>query len=161
MSRVEQLSVRFAQRLNWVAAGSVAAMMLLTSADVLLRLIRRPIPGTYEIVGLLGAVGISFALAYTSVEQGHIAVDVLVRKLRPGLRRLVEVVNTSCAIVLFSVICRQCALCAAELKLSGEVSLTLQMPTYPYVYGIAIGCGCFCAVLAVQLAGSIRSLVTT
>ena len=78
MVRFERFVLYLTHTFNWIAAGAVIAMMLLTSADVILRLFRRPITGAYEIVGLLGAIVISFSLAYTSVEKGHIAVEFLV-----------------------------------------------------------------------------------
>jgi hypothetical protein len=45
---------------------------------------------------------------------------------------------------------RQCLVYAADLKGFGEVSMTLQMPIYPFVYGIAAGCGLLTLVLAVR-----------
>lgn len=132
---------------NWVGAIAVTAMMLLTCADVLLRILRCPIPGTYEIVGLLGATFVSFSLAQTTTERGHIAVDFLVRKLSPGLQALIDCINSIICALLFAVIARQSILYALDLKNSGEVSMTLQMPIHPFVYGIALGCGLLSLVL--------------
>jgi len=134
-------------------------MMLLTTTDVIMRLVATPIPGVYEIVGLLGVVAVSFSLAYTSVEKGHIAVEFLVRKLspkNPGSRCRGKRFSF---LVLFFFICRQCVVYAGVLKESGEVSLTIQMPIYPFVYGIAIGCAALCIVLLMELIQSIRRIV--
>ncbi len=49
--------------------------MLLTVADVVLRLLGRPIVGTYELVALGGAVAIGLSLPLTSWVRGHIYVD--------------------------------------------------------------------------------------
>jgi TRAP-type C4-dicarboxylate transport system permease small subunit len=125
-----------------VAAGSVAAMMLLTCADVVLRYLRRPIPGTYEMVGLLGAVFVSFALAQTSIEKGHIAVEFLVQRLSPGVQVAVDAVNALICTGLFAIISWQSFLYAGKLRRLGEVSMTLQMPIYPFVYGSPSGVAC-------------------
>jgi len=69
MFRFGKIITLLSRRLNWIAAGAIIVMMLLTTADVILRIFRHPIPGTYEIVGLLGAVVVSFSLAYTTVEK--------------------------------------------------------------------------------------------
>ena len=45
--RIHQVSAG----LNGVSAAAIALIMLLTCADVVLRLFGRPIPGTYELVG--------------------------------------------------------------------------------------------------------------
>lgn len=147
-----------ARGLNWVAGGSVSAMMLLTVVDVVMRLFRRPITGAYEIVGLLGAIFVSFSLAQTSVERGHIAVDVLVQKLPPGIQAAVQGLNDLVCTVLFAMVTWQCIKYAAHIRAFGEVSMTLQVPIYPFIYGIAIGCGMLCLVLAMNLLRSIQGI---
>lgn len=141
MVALERFISLVTDRFNWVAAGAVVIMMTITTADVILRLFRHPIPGTYEVVALLGTVVIAFSLAYTSMEKGHIAVEFLVQKLPRKLQTAISAINDLLGTFLFGLIAWQSVLYAADLKRSGEVSLTLQMPTYPFVYGIAFGCG--------------------
>lgn len=129
---------------------SVTVMMLLTSADVIMRCFRRPIPGTYEIVGLSGALFVSFSLAHTSMERGHIAVDFVFQRLSDGTKRIVEGINALISTVLFGWISWYCLLYAEDLRQAGEVSMTLQWPLYPFVYGIAMGCGLLCLTLVVR-----------
>ena len=147
MNRIERLIDRLASLFNGIAASAVVGMMTLTCLDVLLRFFRHPIPGTYEIVGMLGAVFVSFSLARTSVDQGHIAVDFLIQRFPKRLQYVVEAVNTGTCALLFTVLCRQCVVYALDLRASGEVSMTLQMPIHPFVFGIAIGCAMLSAVL--------------
>ena len=142
------------QRLGWLTRGlnslsalAVLAMMLLTCADIVMRLMRRPITGTYETVGFLGALFVSFALAQTSVDRGHIAVDFLVQRLPNRVQEVVELVNGLVCIVFFALVAWQCGVYGAELRVSGEVSMTLQTPIYPVVWGIGAGCAVLCLVL--------------
>jgi len=72
MNSFERISRGLAKKLYWVAGTAIVAMMLLTCADVVLRYLRRPIPGTYELVCFLGAAAVAFAIAYTFVEKGHV-----------------------------------------------------------------------------------------
>ncbi|OPX38483.1 MAG: hypothetical protein B1H13_11265 [Desulfobacteraceae bacterium 4484_190.3] len=131
-------------------------MMILTSADVVLRLFRHPIPGAYEIVGLLGAVVIAFSLAYTSAERGHIAVEFLVRKFPRKAQSFIAIANNLIGAALFGLIAWQSILYASDLKQSGEVSMTIQMPVYPFVYGIAFGCGLLCLLLLTESFKSLK-----
>ena len=147
MIQIEKLLHPPARWFNWIAAIAVTAMMLLTCADVLLRILRCPIPGTYEIVGLLGATFVSFSLAHTTTERGHIAVDFIVQKLPLRLQDLVDCINSIICAFLFAVITWQSVVYALDLKNSGEVSMTLQMPIHPFVFGIALGCGMLSLVL--------------
>lgn len=159
MKRIEDWVGRLASAFNGIAAVAVVGMMVLTCLDVLLRLFRTPIPGTYEIVCMLGAVFVSFSLARTTMDQGHIAVDFLVQRLPDRLRNVVEAVNAGICALLFTVVCRQCVIYALDLKASGEVSMTLQMPLFPFVFGIALGSAMLSAVLTVScLSWSLKSL---
>lgn len=141
---------------SYISGISVLMMMLLTCGDVVLRLFGHPIPGTYELVGFLGAIIISFAMAYTSVEKSHIAVDIFFQRLPRKLQTVLEGLIYLISLVLFAIITWQCQIYALDLKQSGEISLTLGIPVYPVVVGIAIGCGFLCLVLLFDVVKSAR-----
>src|SRR6056297_571502 len=92
--------------LNYLAALAVMAMMLLTTLDVILRFFRCPIPGTYEVVGFLGAIVIAFSLGATSLSRGHIAVDFLIKKLPLPAANFIERLNLIICLGLFILITR-------------------------------------------------------
>jgi TRAP-type C4-dicarboxylate transport system permease small subunit len=142
--------------ISYVASISVMIMMLLTSADVLLRLFGHPIPGTYELIGFLGAILISFSMAYTSIEKSHIAVEIFVERLPRRVQYALEGIVSLISCVLFGIITWQCQIYALDLKQSGEISMTLGIPVYPFVAGIAIGCGLLCIVLLFDFIKSAR-----
>lgn len=154
--RIERFIARIADRANWIAAAAVVFMMLITTADVILRVFRHPILGTYEIVGFTGAVVIAFSLPYTSIQKGHIAVEFLVQRLPWLARVIINIINACVSLVLFAVIAWQCAKYAHDLRMTGEVSLTLQMPTYPFLYGISLGCVLLCVVLFIEFLRQFR-----
>lgn len=159
MWRIERILHSLAGIFNNIAAGGVVLMMGLITADVLLRLVWKPIPGVYDIVGLLGVIVISFALAYTSIEKGHIAVDFIVQKLSMKSQVAVEAVNTLLGTVLFACITWRSLVYAGSLKASGEVSLTIGLPIYLFVYAMGLGCALLCLVLLVQCVNSVNRLV--
>jgi len=146
---------------NRVASVSVIAMMFLTCADVILRYFRCPIPGTYEMVGLLGSIFVSFSLAKTSLDNGHIAVDFFFQKFPPALQKIIEYVNILICTILFGFITWYSFLYAIDLKRTGEVSMTLQIPIYPFVLGITLGCAMLCIILVLQLTKLVLSVGST
>jgi TRAP-type C4-dicarboxylate transport system permease small subunit len=156
MMRLYKGIAQLSRALNTLAGGAIVAMMLLTCADVVLRLLRQPIPGTYEMVGFLGTVVAAFALAYTSLEKGHIAVEILVERLPHRVQTVIEAATALIGAALFWLLCWQSGLYAAELRHSGEVSVTLTMPIYPFIYGIAVGSGLLGLLLTVE---SLRSAI--
>ena len=77
--------------LNSISSVALVSIMVLTVADVILRIFKRPITGTYEIVGLLGAVVIGFGIPITSWIRGHIFVDFLTQRFPQGRRDVVNI----------------------------------------------------------------------
>ena len=141
---------RVSVKLNGASAAAVVFIMLLTCADVVMRLFGRPIPGTYELVGYFGALIVAFALAYTSVERGHISVELLVDRLPARPQSLIEGAGHLVSAVLFGLLAWQSRVYAMDLVESGEVSLTLGIPTWPFVFGLAAGCGMLSLVLFLE-----------
>jgi len=145
-----------ASRMYWVAGAAIIVMMLLTCMDVVLRYFRRPIPGTYELVCFLGAVAAAFAMAHTSVERGHVAVSLVVRHFPRRIQGLVDTVTSVFGIVFFALIAWFSVQYGNDLRVTGEVSLTLELPFYPFVYGVGFSAAVVCLTLIVDLFDSLR-----
>ncbi|MCK4785648.1 MAG: TRAP transporter small permease [Desulfobacteraceae bacterium] len=151
MRFLERISNELARLLYWIAGTAIIIMMVLTCGDVILRFFRRPIPGTYELVCFLGAVAVAFAMAHTTVEKGHVAVSLVVRLFPARIQGLVERTTSTFGFVFFALIAWQSVLYGHDLYTSGEVSLTLQLPFYPFVYGIGFSAAAVCLVLLTDL----------
>jgi TRAP-type C4-dicarboxylate transport system permease small subunit len=158
MNIFERIATDLARKLYWVAGAAIVAMMLLTCADVILRYFRRPIPGTYELVCFFGAVAVAFAMAHTSVERGHVAVSIVVQLFPKKIQDLIESITSSLGFVLFALIAWQSVIYANDLRAYGEVSLTLQLPFYPFVYGIGFSAAAVCLVLLSDLFKSLMKV---
>ncbi len=132
---------RVSQFFNWIAGVSLAFIMFLTVADVFLRyFFKRPILGTYEIVGLGGAVAAAFAIPQTAIDRGHVAVRLVVEKLPLRIQMFIYAAINLMSAVLFALIAWQSYLYGLDMKRTGEVTLTLRLPFYPVLYGISASC---------------------
>ncbi len=140
MSRLRKFAGRLSYWFNWIAGGGLVLMMLLTCADVVMRSAGRPIPGTFEIVGFLGVIIAAFAIAYTQVLGGHIAIDYLVVRLSRRRQSIIRCITSLAGAGLFALIAWQSYLFAGNLWASGEVSPTEKIPFFPFVYGLALAC---------------------
>lgn len=158
MNLFEKIASCTARILYWIAGAAIVAMMLLTCADVILRYFRRPIPGTYELVCFMGAMAVAFAMAHTSIERGHVAVSLVVRLFPERIQALIEVITISFGFIFFAFLAWQSVLYASDLHASGEVSLTLQLPFYPFVYGIGLSAGAVCLVLLVDFFNNLTKM---
>jgi len=155
MYSFERIVQGLTRKLYGVAGGAIVAMMLLTCADVVLRYLRRPIPGTYELICFLGAVAVAFAMAHTSVEKGHVSVSFVVKLFPQKIQRLIEIITTSFGLFLFVLIAWQSIIYANDLRVSKEVSLTLELPFYPFVFVIGFSAAIVCFVLLCDLINSL------
>jgi len=138
--------------LNKVASASLLAIMLLTCLDVSMRyFLSRPIAGTYDIVSLLGAVLASFAMPYTMLQKGHVAVEILIQTLSRGTQLIIETGTHVLGILLFLVLVWQSVVLAQDMKAAGEVTPTLLVPFYPILYCMAVCFFGLCLAILVNL----------
>jgi TRAP-type C4-dicarboxylate transport system permease small subunit len=133
--------------INLIAGIALSFIMFLTVADIILRSFRKPIVGTYELVAFSGAVVIGFSVPLTSWVRGHIYVDFLILRFSQKVRNIFNIVTRFLGIWLFIMIGWNLISYGMDLRKSGEVSLTLQLPFYPVAYGVGVCCFVQCLVL--------------
>ena len=131
--------------MNVIAYIALTFVMLLTVTDVILRIFRHPIIGTFEIVQLAGAVAIAFGIPLTSWKRGMIYVDFFINTFPDWARNTMNILTRVIGIAIFIFIGYNLFRFATDLLISGEVTPTKQLPFYPVVYGM--GGACFIQVL--------------
>lgn len=143
------------QILVWIAGVFLSAMIVLTCANIFLRLIWGPIRGTYELMGYFGAIVTAFALGYTQMKKGHISVDILVLGFSKKIQRVLNSINNIICMIFFSVAAMQIAKYANILRETGQVTETLLIIYYPFTYGAALGCAALALVFFTDLLGTL------
>ena len=133
--------------LTFLAGIILIVMVLLTCANIVFRMFWVPISGTYELMGFSGALLTAFALAYTQIKKGHIAVDVLVNIFPAKTRWVLAAINNAMCFVFFILAGWQLAIKANTLRTTGEVTETLRIIYYPFTYAVALGCGVLALIL--------------
>lgn len=140
MSVLDRISEFLNRVLAWIAGGFLASIVLLTCANILLRIVWKPVMGTVELVGYSGAIVTGFALGYTHIKGGHIAVDLVVQRFSKRTRRFLDGLNSIICTVFFAMVSWRIAKYATTLMKTGEVTETLRIIYYPFTYGVALGC---------------------
>jgi TRAP-type C4-dicarboxylate transport system permease small subunit len=130
---------------------SLVFIMSLTISDVFLRLMRKPIVGTYELVCFGSALVIGFSLPYVSWKRGHIYVDFLVNLFPRRWKNGVVTLTRSLAIALFILAGWNLIKYALDLYNVGEVSPTLTLPYYPFVFIVGLCCFVQCLSLSCDI----------
>jgi TRAP-type C4-dicarboxylate transport system permease small subunit len=137
--------------LDMIGGAALTFMMLLTVADVLMRAMGHPLVGTYEVVALSLALVIGFTIPKVSLDRGHIRVDLVIEKVSKRTRDLLNIFTRLVCLLLFLIITYNLFAVANELRASGEVSPTIQLPAYPVAYGVAVCCFIECLVFVLDI----------
>jgi TRAP-type C4-dicarboxylate transport system permease small subunit len=128
--------------LNSIAAGVLAAMMLLTGIDVALRyLLNSPIPGSYEIIQYMMPIVIAFGLAHCAMEKGHVNVELVISRFSVRTKAYMNSIVNLFFFALFALITWQSLLRAVGMIASGLKSEVLAIPVFPFVLTVTLGSG--------------------
>ena len=129
---------------RWIGAMALTGMMFLTCADVVMRGAGHPIWGAVETVGFLATLALACSMPHTHAARGHAAVDMVVRKLPLRVQAGVELFTGVLSLALFAAIAWKTIAYANTMRASGQVSMTLEFPTYLLVYAVGLCFGVLC-----------------
>jgi TRAP-type transport system small permease protein len=142
------LMVRFMDRITWVV---LFIMMLMTITDVLLRKCSNlSILGTVELTELMMIIIVFSSLAECQVHDGHIKVDLVLKRFSPRVQSIFDVFTQFICFALFSMMSWAIWRNANRMKEWGEVTIDLALPVYPFVYVAVIGCALLAFVLLIK-----------
>lgn len=155
MAFLDKISHTLNEILIWLAGLLLAAMIFLTCANIFLRIFWVPVIGTFELMGYFGAVMTAFAMGYTQVRRGHIAVDIVVLGFSKRTRNILNGINCFICMIFFAIVAWQITRYATTLLKTGEITETLRIVYYPFTYAVALGCAVLSLVFLTELLGSL------
>ncbi|HOJ43905.1 MAG TPA: TRAP transporter small permease [Syntrophorhabdaceae bacterium] len=122
----------------WISGCILVFMMMITVSDVILRYFSKSIAGTYELVSFAGALLVGFAIARTTLDEGHVFVDLLIDKIGERGKNFFRFITKIAGGILFVLMAWSFYDKGNELFASNEVSMTLHIPFYPVAYGLSL-----------------------
>ena len=128
-------------------------LMLFAAAEIIGRyFFNAPIPGHVEIVELI-MVGVVFlGLAYTQLQNGHIRMQILQKRIFRGRSYYVaEAVILLLSLVVFAMITRSSFLETLDAYEFGDITSYINWPTWPAKMCVPLGCFFLCVRLFMQL----------
>lgn len=157
MRQFSGMVMEMSRILDRIAGFFMVALMVLVVTNVLLRSIfKTPILGTYEYVGFLTAAMIGLALAHCAVLNGHIAVGLVVDRLKVKTQAYIDIIVNVTALSFWGMTAWYVAKHANSMTVNGVVSPTTQTPFYPFIYLVAAGLLVLCLVLLVRFIESVK-----
>ncbi|HUU65585.1 MAG TPA: TRAP transporter small permease [Dehalococcoidales bacterium] len=126
--------------LHGAGVGVLAAIMVLTASDVILRYVfNRPIVGSFDLTEYMMAIVVSFSLAYCAFFKGHVSVDIVVSRLPRRAQAVIDGITGLLGIILFSLITWQSFVYMKLLFDSGLKSTVLLIPRFPFAGLVCLG----------------------
>ena len=159
MPALDRLARWLAEVFKWVGGAAVAAMLIITCLDVVFRGVGRPVWGLVETVTLLAVLALACSLPVTQLSRGHVALDMVVRRLPARIARSVEAVGHSLSFGLFGVVAWRLWVYADTLQGAGQVTMGLEFPSHYLVRVLALAFGALCLALAADALNAVRKAV--
>ena len=156
---IDRASARFNESLAWAAAALLAAMMLFSVADMVMRGFGVTVAGSYEVIGWLSAVAMALALGTVQRHKGHVAMELVVVKMGRRARALTDASMALVSLALFAVVAFYVARYGRVLHETGSLSETLRIIVYPWVYVVGLGCAGLTLALLVDFLRSVTALM--
>ena len=134
-------------------------MCLIVYSVFMRRVFNAPPLGVYDTAEVMLIPVVAFALAYTGLTKGHIAVDVISVLASP------KFVSRNDTIILFTCACLmglltwECINLVFHSIAVNEVTQMVEIPYYPFVIMLALGAAMFTLVLFVQTWNSFREVI--
>jgi TRAP-type C4-dicarboxylate transport system permease small subunit len=158
---LKRLNSVFNRSLAFMASCCLLVLMFLTVGEMVLRFFGTPMAGIVEVVGWLAAATTAFALGYTQLYKGHVAISLLTDKFSPRLQAILGVVVNLSSTVLFTATAWYIFKYAGSLREAGSLSETMKVIDYPWVYMVSLGCLGLASAVLIDLLDSCGQIFTS
>jgi TRAP-type C4-dicarboxylate transport system permease small subunit len=125
--------------LMWGACAVLLVTMVMAVINMIGRPLKMPIQGSFELMGLGGALIVALSLGYSQESRTHISVDILFDTFPPRLKAVCIATGDLVCSAFFGIAAWQMVRFGRKLYATGEVSETLGLPVYSVVFAVAAG----------------------
>ena len=144
--------------LNVIAGIAMCYVFFISFLDILMnKIFKNPLNFAFDSIGLLAVVAIVAAVPLVQINHGHIEIEFVEKRLNKTLRKVNLVFISLLSIVLWVIIAWRSFVYGSDILRAGEVSMSVGMPIYPFIWFQG-----FCAVfvvfvLVLQIIKSLRT----
>ena len=133
------------------------SVMVLVLANIIMRnLFKLPIKGAVELVGLLIATGLGFALANCEMTDFNVGMDILTVKFSLRMQKVVAAVVYFISLSFWALVVWRLFIYASKSMANGWVSPTASIPMYPFIFILGLNVFCLCMVLTYKLVCTVK-----
>jgi len=137
--KFENLNGQISRWCEWLSIAAMLLMVAITCIDVVgAKVFKWRLPGAIDIVMLSQLVAIAFAAGMTLINGRHIRVEFFIKLLPQRVQNIIDSIVLLLGLGLFSIIIWRLGVLGYSFQTSGEYSATINIPYYPFAYGIAL-----------------------
>lgn len=127
----------------FIAGSGVSLLFMLVVAclNMILRPLYLPIKGSYELIGISGALTAALILVQSQLESVHITVDIVSSRYPKKLRKIIGKISSLLGTALFAFLGVELILLSIHFFRMGEKTETLRLILYPFVFVVGISSG--------------------
>jgi len=160
VSRIKNWVERLSRIMDIMAATAVLLTMLVIVANIVMRSVfHNPLTGIMDYVMILTAVTIALALAACAVQNGHIAVDLVIDKFPVKVRNVIDTLTSLTSLVFWTLAAVFMLDYANNMAVTGTLFPTTQLPFAPVLVVIAAGIFALAVVILYRLLDNVRNMV--
>lgn len=157
MARIETALVRLSFGIEVIAGVFLAIVTVVMFASAVGRYaFSAPIPDGFDLARLLLGVAVMWGFASLGLRGGHIEVDLFVASLRPGIRRVLDVMATAILLGFTILLAWKLYDRFASALSSNEATYDLRLPVWPLIGLIWLGAVAAVITTTVRLIALIR-----
>lgn len=157
---IENVIALFCRILNNIGMAFLLLLMLLITADVLLRaILNRPIRGTNELSEFIMIIVVYFTIAYAQHKKAHISIDLLTSRFPKRAQAMIDSFIYLLSLGICSLIAWQSFVYLKRLLNINRVSDILKLPVAPFSLILGIGFIIFCLVLLLDFHHSLQKAI--
>ena len=148
-----RIYVLFHQTAKFGATFAWCTIALVTFIDVIGRtFFSYPLPGGYEIIQSLMAVGIMLSLPIVALHKEHIEVDVLQHFFSPSIKAFFSGVSYLIGVLFFGYLTYAMFLFTKHAKSVGDRTIVLKLPHWhsAAIMVIFLFATCLCTIIAIE-----------
>jgi TRAP-type C4-dicarboxylate transport system permease small subunit len=160
MTRIKSWVERLSGIMDTMAAVAIVLTMVIIVGNIVLRSVfGKPMTGIMDYVMILTALTIALALAACAVQNGHIAVDLLIEKLPSRVRHMIDAATNLMSVIFWIVAAGFMFDYAKTMAVTGTQFPTSQIPFAPVLGVIGAGILALAGVLCYRFLETVRKLV--
>ena len=142
-----------------IAMAVIVLVTLVVVADVSLRrLFNSPIHGSNDLATLGFSIIVFLPLAWCALQNGHIELDLITRKLPKMAQQSLEVIMTFLGVIILVLVTWQILEQGIKLQAGNAESAILGIPLPPFIYSAFVGMAILTLAFFIRLLNGINNL---